>query len=83
MRRNPVILGISLDKEKSAWVDAIKEDGLGWQQISDLQFWKSAVVPLYNIESIPFNVLLDPTGKIVAKSLRGAALDEKLQDILK
>lgn len=81
--KNFTILGVSLDKEKSAWINAIKEDGLVWQQISDLQFWNSAVVPLYYLEAIPYNVLLDPTGKILATSLRGSALQDKLSEVLK
>jgi hypothetical protein len=64
-------------------VEAIKEDGLGWTHISDLKQWQSSVVPLYQIEGIPFNVLLDPQGKIIAKGLRGEELLTKLAEILK
>ena len=81
--KNFTILGVSLDKDKSAWQTAIKDDGLAWQHVSDLQFWNSAVVPLYNIESIPFNVLLNPEGKIIAKALRGQELETKLAEVLK
>ncbi len=81
--KNFTILGVSLDKEKTAWQQAIKEDGLTWQQISDLKFWNSTVVPLYHIESIPFNVLLNPEGKIIAMNLRGSELDQKLNEVLK
>jgi peroxiredoxin len=81
--KNFTILGVSLDKEKSAWLKAIKDDGLTWKQISDLKFWNSAAVPLYNIEGIPFNVLLDPQGMIIAKDLRGADLENKLSEVLK
>ena len=78
---NFTVLGVSLDKEKVAWLNAIKEDGLTWQHISDLGFWNSAVVPLYHIEGIPFNVLLDPQGKIIAMNLRGEELGNKLKEL--
>jgi hypothetical protein len=77
------VLGVSLDKDKDAWVNAIKDDGLTWTHISDLKQWESSVVPLYQIEGIPFNVLLDPQGRIIAKGLRGEALLAKLAEILK
>ncbi|HUS00889.1 MAG TPA: TlpA disulfide reductase family protein, partial [Chitinophagaceae bacterium] len=81
--KNFTILGVSLDKQKAAWLQAIKDDGLTWNHVSDLKFWNSAAVPLYNIEGIPYNVLLDPQGKIIAKELRGAALENKLAEVLK
>lgn len=81
--KNFAILGVSLDKEKSAWLKAIKDDGLAWKQVSDLKFWNSAPAALYNVEGIPYNVLLDPEGKIIATELRGAELQNKLSNILK
>jgi alkyl hydroperoxide reductase subunit AhpC len=81
--KNFTVLGVSLDKEKDAWVEAIKADGLTWTHISDLKYWQSSVVPLYQIEGIPFNVLLDPQGKIIAKGLRGEDLMTKLAEVLK
>ena len=81
--KNFTVLGVSLDKDKDAWVNAIKDDGLAWKHISDLKQWQSSVVPLYQIEGIPFNVLLDPQGKIIAKGLRGEELLAKLAEILK
>jgi peroxiredoxin len=81
--KNFTIVGVSLDKKKEAWLDAVKTDGLTWNHVSDLQFWESAVVPLYGISSIPTNILLDPQGKVVATSLRGEALEAKLQELLK
>lgn len=82
--KNFTILGVSLDRpgQKEAWLKAIKDDQLTWSHISDLQFWNSAVVPLYGIEGIPYNVLIDPEGKIIAESLRGAALEAKLSELL-
>ena len=81
--KNFTILGVSLDREKTAWLHAIKEDGLNWKHISDLKFWNSAAVPLYNIEGIPYNVLVNPEGKIIATSLRGNDLQNKLAEVLK
>ncbi|HEV8083471.1 MAG TPA: TlpA disulfide reductase family protein [Chitinophagaceae bacterium] len=81
--KNFAILGVSLDKEKSAWLKAIEDDGLNWKQVSDLKFWNSAAAALYNVEGIPYNVLLDPEGKIIATELRGAELGNKLNTILK
>ena len=80
--KNFTILGVSLDKEKSSWMNAINEDGLTWQHVSDLKFWNSEVVSLYGISGIPFNVLIDPQGKIIAKELRGEALLQKLGEVL-
>ncbi len=81
--KNFVILGVSLDKEKDPWLKAIKDDKLDWAHVSDLNFWDSEVVPLYKIEGIPFNVLIDPNGIIIAKELRGSALQDKLRAVLK
>ncbi len=81
--RNFTVLGVSLDRTKEAWVKAIEQDRLEWTHVSDLKFWDSQVVPLYQIEGIPFNVLVDPEGKIVASNLRGPALAAKLSEVLK
>ena len=81
--KNFTVLGVSLDKDKAAWLKAIKDDHLDWKQISDLKFWNSEAAALYNIEGIPYNVLLDPQGKIIATELRGDALKAKLSEVLK
>lgn len=81
--KNFTILGVSLDKAKPAWVDAIAMDSLAWTHLSDLQGWGNAVALKYEIFSIPQNFLIDPNGKIVGKNLRGAALERKLQRLLK
>lgn len=81
--KNFTVLGVSLDKEKQPWLDAIKADGLTWNHVSDLKYWSSAAVSLYGFDGIPFNVLVDPAGKIIATNLRGADLDNKLKAILK
>ncbi len=76
------IFSVSLDKSKSAWVNAIQEDGLHWTHVSDLQYWSSAAAATYGVTSIPFTVLVDQQGNIVAKNLRGEALVQKLKEIL-
>jgi peroxiredoxin len=81
--KNFTVLGVSLDKERAPWLKAISEDNLAWTHVSDLKFWDSQVVPLYGIEAIPFNVLLDPKGTIIARDLRGPALQQKLLEVLK
>lgn len=80
--KNFTILGVSLDKTKDAWIKAIEEDGLTWTHISDLKFWDSEVVGLYGFNGIPYNVLIDPSGKVIADNLRGSALEQKLAEVL-
>jgi peroxiredoxin len=80
--RNFEVLGVSLDREKGYWVQAIEQDGLPWTQVSDLKWWRSDVAQLYGIESIPANFLLDPQGKIIARNLRGPALLAELESLL-
>ena len=77
------VLGVSLDHPngKQLWLDAIKKDGLPWTQVSDLKGWNNEVARKYAIESVPQNFLLDPKGIIIAKDLRGNALNEKLASI--
>lgn len=75
------IFGVSLDKNKEKWENAIAKDNLQWPHVSDLKFWQSAAAQLYNVKSIPFTVLIDPTGKVIATKLRGAALEKKLDEI--
>jgi peroxiredoxin len=80
--KNFSILGVSLDKDKDAWQQAVKEDKLAWAQVSDLKFWNSKAVDVYKFEGIPFNVLIDPEGKIIGQELRGAELENKLKEVL-
>ena len=77
------VLGVSLDKAKEAWIDAIHMDGLAWTHISDLQGWQNSVAQQFQIFNIPQNFLLDPDGKVIGKNLRGPALERKLARILK
>jgi hypothetical protein len=74
---------VSLDKDKEKWLKAINEDGMPWVHVSDLNNWKNAVARLYGISSVPQNLLIDPQGKIIAKNLRGEALEEKLAEVIK
>jgi len=81
--KNFTIIGVSLDQPtgKQKWLDAIHKDHLTWTQVSDLQFWKSKEADLYAVRGIPANFLLDPSGKIIAKSLHGFDLEDKLAEI--
>ena len=80
--KNFTILGVSLDEERSEWINAIREDKLSWLQLSDLKGMNGSTASLYGIDAIPFNVLLDPQGKVIATSLRGEAIEEKLSEVL-
>ncbi|MDP4285634.1 MAG: TlpA disulfide reductase family protein [Bacteroidota bacterium] len=81
--KNFTVLGVSLDQAKPAWISAIKMDGLRWTHVSDLKGWGNEVAGLFHITSIPQNLLIDPQGKIIAKNLRGDALNQKLGEIFK
>ncbi len=81
--KNFTILGISLDEDKAAWQKAIAKDNLTWNHMSDLKQWESEAVNAYGFEGIPFNVLIDPQGKIIASGLRGEELESKLKEVLK
>ncbi len=72
------IFGVSLDQNREAWLKAIETDKLVWKHVSDLQYWNSAGAQAYQVNSIPQTFLVDPTGRIIAKGLRGAALDNYL-----
>tara|TARA_R110002072_G_scaffold110050_4_gene237487 strand:- start:657 stop:1190 length:534 start_codon:yes stop_codon:yes gene_type:complete len=76
------IYGVSLDKSQDAWVNAIKQDGLDWVNVSDLGGWSSAGAATYGVRSIPGNFLLDKNGVIVAKNLRGANLHAEVQKLV-
>lgn len=76
------ILGVSLDRTREDWMKAIQEDGLVWNHVSDLKYFDSQAARDYNITGIPFSILVDPAGIIVAKNLRGPALQKKLSEVL-
>jgi peroxiredoxin len=76
------IYQVSLDKTRDAWLKGIQDDHLEkWIHVSDIKYWNSVVVPLYRIESIPANFLLDRDGRIIALNLRGESLQIKLAEI--
>ena len=76
------VFSISLDKTREAWIKAIADDHLTWTHVSDLGYWKSAPAILYGVSSIPFTLLIDRNGKIIAKKLRGEGLEQKLAELL-
>lgn len=80
--KNFTVYGVSLDHNKDKWEAAIKEDGLTWTHVSDLKGWSSEAAVTYSIQSIPSNVLIGPDGKIIARNLRGAQLQEMLENIM-
>ncbi len=80
--KNFTVLGVSLDQKKEPWVQAIQADSLAWTHVSDLQYWNNAAAQLYRIQSIPGNMLIDPSGRIIAKDLRGEDLQRKLCELL-
>jgi len=78
------IYSVSLDQEKSKWVQAIEQDNLSWPyHVSDLQYWQSVPAAMYQVRGIPANFLLNGQGVIIAKNLRGPALSAKLSELVK
>jgi thiol-disulfide isomerase/thioredoxin len=80
--KNFEIFGVSLDDNPTAWKDAIKRDNISWPQVSELKKWDSEVVKSYQVDAIPFTVLIDKEGKIIAKGLSADELEQKLIEIL-
>jgi peroxiredoxin len=82
--KNFTVLGVSLDRPgyKDNWIKAIHEDKLTWTHVSDLKWWDNAAAKMYRVQGIPFNILVDPNGKIIGRNLRGPDLDTKLCEIL-
>lgn len=80
--RGFTVLGVSLDRERDAWLKAIQDDKLEWTQVSELKMWDSEVGRLYNITAIPASFMIDPDGKIIGKNLRGPALKQFLEKTL-
>lgn len=77
------IVGFSLDKSKENWKKIIDREGITWPQISDLQFWKSPVAKIYGINELPYNLVLDSSGKIIAINLHGEELETFIEKQLK
>lgn len=76
------ILGVSLDRTEEAWKKAIKDDGLTWQHVSHVAYFNDPIAKMYNVDAIPAAFLLDENGIIVAKNLRGPALEVKVAELL-
>ncbi|MAQ76820.1 MAG: hypothetical protein CL613_10890 [Aquimarina sp.] len=76
------IIGVSLDKKKEAWLKAIQDDNLQWSHVSNLQFWQEPIAQAYGVRSIPATFILDEDGNVIAKNLRGPALEEKIAELL-
>jgi thiol-disulfide isomerase/thioredoxin len=76
------VVGISLDNKAANWKKAILDDKMPWTQLSDLKGWKNAVSSDFGIQSIPSNLLIDPSGKIIARDIKGAMLYGKLKQLL-
>ncbi len=78
------IYGVSIDRRMEDWVAAIEKDGLVWEShVSDLKYWQSVPAAKYGVMTIPANFLIDANGIILAKNLKGEALDNKLKELLK
>ncbi len=75
------IYGVSLDKDKSSWVNSISSLGLDWKHVSDLKYWSCAPAKVYKVTGIPATVLIDKNGKVIAKNLRGEELEKKLAEL--
>ena len=82
--KNFTVLGVSLDRpgQKDKWVEAIRKDNLTWTHVSDLKWWENAAAQIYRVQGIPYNFLVDPNGRIIAKNLRGPDLEGKLCELL-
>ncbi len=76
------VIGVSLDKSKESWIKAIEDDGLQWLHVSHLQYWNEPIAKAYQVRSIPATFILDKNGKILAKNLRGKALEQKVEELL-
>lgn len=76
------IVGVSLDKDVKKWKQAIAKDKLTWTQVSNLKFWDEPIAAQYEVQSIPATFVLDASGKVVAKDLRGDELKAKIIELL-
>ena len=76
------VIGISFDQNRDAWLKAVEQIKMPWLQLSDLKGWKCAAAPVYKIDAITDNILIDPQGKIIDRALRGKALHKRLQKLL-
>ncbi|WP_407405886.1 TlpA family protein disulfide reductase [Chryseobacterium sp.] len=77
------IIGISLDKSKENWTKVVDKNKIEWTQVSDLKFWKSPIAKAYFINELPYNLIINKEGKVVAKNLHGEELENFLKNLLK
>ena len=77
------VIGVSLDRDRESWLEAIKSDGLPWTQVSDLNYWNCPVATQYGVTAIPTSYLIDKDATIIGKNLRGSKLEEKVKSMLK
>ncbi|RXK62187.1 AhpC/TSA family protein [Lacibacter luteus] len=77
------IIGVTLDEKKDKWLKAVKEDNYTWPQVGDMKGWENAAALQFGVLAVPFNMIVDPNGVVVARNLRGEALEKKLEEILK
>lgn len=75
------VVGLSFDRDKAPWIRAIREWDMPWNHLSDLKYWDTVARKVYGVDAIPDNLLIDPEGTIVARGLRGPALEAKLAEI--
>jgi peroxiredoxin len=75
------VFGVSLDRTKEAWIKAIEKDNLTWTNVSELKFWNSDAANLYGVRAIPANFLIDPSGIIIGKDIKGEELQKTLAEI--
>lgn len=76
------IIGVSLDKDRTSWEEAVKRLGMTWTQLSDLQGWNNAAAQMFGVQAIPFTVLIDKEGKLIDAGLRGEELEQKIASLL-
>ncbi len=74
------VFGVSLDRDKAAWLKAIEDDNLTWDHVSDLAYWNNAAAKLYVVSGIPHSLLVDKNGKIIAKDKREDELREAVAE---
>ena len=75
------IVGVSLDRTKPKWIQAIADDGLVWDHVSNLQFWNDPIAKLYKVSAIPATFILDENGVILTRDLRGPMLERKIDEL--
>ena len=80
--KNFEIVGVSLDQKRDAWLNAVEKNKMKWIQVSDLKSWATAPVKLCNVSAVPYTVLIDPQGKVIALELRGEELISKVKEVL-